>query len=145
YDRNKRLFAEFVNEENKKPVLYTNSVRSLLEDDNGDIWIGTAAGLKRYHPSTGVMDFFDSKQNMPLSFFWMMTKTKTDEIWLGATHGLYHYLRNENRFDDLSNDSLLSKYAHYNVQALFCESKDRLWIGLLVIGVSIYDICEKMR
>jgi ligand-binding sensor domain-containing protein len=143
YDRDKQLFTEFVNEENKKQVLYTNSVRSLLEDDNGDIWIGTAAGLNRYHPSTGVMDFFNEKQGMPLNFFWMMAKTKTDDIWLGSTYGLYHYLRNENRFDDLSHDSLLSKYVHQNVQALFCDSKDRLWIGLLDVGLVMYDTRDK--
>src|SRR4030095_11070905 len=121
------------NENKKKPVIYLNSARSLLEDDNGDIWIGTAAGLNRYHPSTGVMDFFTQQQGISLAFFWMLSKARDDDIWLGSAWGLYHYLRSENRFDDLSKDSLLSKYAHRNVQALFTDSKNRLWIGLMNI------------
>jgi hypothetical protein len=34
---------------------------------------------------------------------------------------------------------LLSKYAHHNVQALFADSKNRLWIGILNIGLVMYD------
>ena len=139
YNRDKQSFTEFSNEDEKKPWLHLNSVRSLLADDNGDIWIGTAKGLNRYRPSAGAMDFFDDKQGMPLAFFWMMTKTKGDEIWLGSTSGLYHYIRTENRFDDLSKDSLFAKYAHKNVQALFTDSKNRLWVGLLDVGLVIYD------
>lgn len=143
YNREKQSFTDFFNDDESKRVLYTNSVRSLLEDDNGDIWIGTAEGLNRYHPSTGVMDFFNEKQGMSRGFFWMMSKARGDDIWLGSTYGLYHYIRKENRFDDLSKDSLLSKYAHRNVQALFTDSRNRLWIGLLDIGLIVYDLTTK--
>jgi ligand-binding sensor domain-containing protein len=139
YDRQTQSFTQFTNEDEKKPVLHSNSIRSLLEDDNGDIWIGTAKGLNRYRASTKTIDFFTEKQGIPLGFFWMMAKMQNDEIWAGSTYGLYHYLRKENRFDDLSKDSLLSKYAHINVQALFTDSKNRLWIGLLDIGLVMYD------
>ena len=143
YDRRKQTFREFTNEDERKPVIYWNSVRSLLEDDNGDIWIGTGKGLNRYHPPTGAVEFFNDKQGMPLAFFWMMAKTQGDQVWLGSTHGLFHYMRNENRFDDLARDSLLSKYSHRNVQALFADSKNRLWIGLLDIGLVMYDLAAR--
>lgn len=143
YDRATQSFTEFTSDNEKAPGLYSNSVRSLLEDDNGDIWIGTAKGLNRYHPSTGKMDFFNEKQGMTPGFFWMMTKMQNDEIWFGSTWGLYHYIRKENRFDDLSKDSLLSKYAHRNVQALFTDNENRLWIGLLNVGLVIYDPTAK--
>ncbi|PWT74808.1 MAG: hypothetical protein C5B59_10170, partial [Bacteroidetes bacterium] len=41
YDPAAKSFTFFENAQQKKPVLYFNSVRSLLEDDAGDIWIGT--------------------------------------------------------------------------------------------------------
>ncbi len=139
YDRNKNLFSVFANEEGEKPVIHSNSIRSLLEDDNGNIWIGTAKGLNRYTPSTGTMDFFGEKQGIPLSFFWMMTKSKTGDVWIGASGGLFHYIKKENRFDDLTKDSLLSKYARHNIQAIFTDSKNRIWIGVLNIGLVMYD------
>jgi ligand-binding sensor domain-containing protein len=143
YDPSWQSFTIFANEDGKKPVLHYNSVRSLLEDDVGDIWIGTAKGLNRYHPSTGVMDFFDQKQGVPLAFFWMMAKDKSGDVWLGSASGLFHYDRTTSRFDDLSKDSLLSKYGHKNVQALYEDSRNRLWIGLLDVGLVVYDIDQK--
>jgi ligand-binding sensor domain-containing protein len=143
YNKEKNTIDEIVNEDKKKPVMYLNSVRSLLEDDNGDMWIGTAGGLNRYHPSTGVMDFFNQKDGISLAFFWMLSKAKNNDIWLGSAWGLYHYIRSENRFDDLSKDSVLSKFSHRNVQALFTDSKNRLWIGLMNVGLVVYDIDTK--
>jgi hypothetical protein len=89
------------------------------------------------------MDFFTEKQGMPLAFFWMLSKAKNNDIWLGSAWGLYHYIREENRFDDLRQDSLLSKFSYRNVQALFTDSKNRLWIGLMDVGLVIYDINKK--
>ncbi|MGE5107239.1 MAG: two-component regulator propeller domain-containing protein, partial [Sphingobacteriales bacterium] len=143
YNRQTGKYEVFANENGKKNLFYTNSIRSLLYDDNNDLWVGTAKGLNRLHPLTGKTDFFDEKQGIAPSFFWMMTKDKQGEVWAGAASGLYHYIRKENRFDDLSKDSLLSPYAHKNVQALFTDSHNRLWIGLLNTGVIMYDIDRK--
>jgi ligand-binding sensor domain-containing protein len=143
YDHNWQSFKIFANEDEKKPVLHYNSVRSLLADDFGDIWIGTARGLNRYHPSTGNMDFFTEKQGMPLAFFWMLAKDKGGGIWIGSTSGLFRYRKDSNTFDDLSKDEFLSKYAHRNVQALYVDRQNRLWIGLLNVGLVMYDIDQK--
>ena len=145
YDRKKQSFTFFFNEDGKRPVIQSNSVRSLLEDNNGDIWIGTAKGLNRYKSSSGTMDFFDQKQGMPLSFFWMMAKDKSGGIWMGTTWGLFRYIREENRFDDLKKDSVLSKCAYQNIQALFADSRNRLWIGILNVGLVIYDVEQKKQ
>jgi ligand-binding sensor domain-containing protein len=142
YDRTKQSFT-FFKCRWEKNILHSNSVRAILDDDNGDIWIGTSNGLNRYHPTTGVMDFFNEEQGMPLAFFWMLAKDKNGEIWLGSTYGLYRYDRDKNRFDDLSKDSLLSKYSHYNVQALYVDSHNRLYIGLMNIGLVVYDVDKK--
>src|SRR6185436_15774254 len=140
YDRRTRSFTLFYNTDGKKPVLYYNSVRALLEDNNGDIWVGTARGLNRYHPGTGVMDFFDEKQGIPLAFFWMIVKDKQGTVWLGSASGLYRYDREHNYFDDLSKDTLLSRYAHRNIQSLFADSHGRLWIGILDMGLVMVDL-----
>jgi len=145
YDRTKQSFTVFLNEDGKKPIIQSNSVRSLLLDDMGDIWIGTAKGLNRYRTSTGAMEFFDEKQGMPLSFFWMMAKDKSGGVWMGTTWGLFRYIRKENRFDNLSKDAVLSKYAYQNIQALFTDSHNRLWIGILNVGLVIYDLEQKKQ
>ena len=51
----------------------------------------------------------------------------------------------KNKFDDLSKDSVLSKYSYKNIQALFLDSRNRLWIGILNVGLVIYDIDQKKQ
>lgn len=143
YNRRNQTFKIFANEDHKKPVLYSNSVRSLLEDDEGDIWIGTAKGLNRYRSATGTIDFFDQAHGMPLSFFWMLAKGKDGEVWIGSTNGLFRYLRKENRFDNLQEDPLLAAYARNNIQALFVDSRNRLWAGLHSVGIFMFDPARK--
>lgn len=145
YDRTSQQFTSISNIDGKKQAIHYNSVRALLKDDNDDIWIGTAQGLNRYHPSTGVMDFFTDKQGMPLTFFWMIDKDKNGTVWFGSTYGLYRYIRKENRFDDLSKDSLLSTCTHKNIQALYVDKHNRLWIGILDVGLVMYDIDKKEK
>ena len=145
YDSAWQLLTTFTNDNEKKPVIQSNSVRSLLLDDMGDIWIGTAKGLNRYHTSTNVIDFFNEKHGILRSFFWMMAKDKSGGVWLGSANGLFRYMRNENRFDDLRKDSILSKYAYKNIQALFVDSRNRLWIGILDVGLVIYDVDQKKQ
>jgi len=139
YNKDKQSFSVISNKDDGKRELYYNSVRSLLKDNYGDIWIGTAKGLNRYHPSTGKMDFFDEKQGIPLAFFWMMTQQKNGQLWMGSASGLYKYIREDNRFDDLTKDPVLSKYAHQNIQAIYTDSKDRIWAGIWGIGIIMYD------
>ena len=145
YDSNWQLLKTFANEDEKRPILHLNSVRTLLQDETGDIWIGTAKGLNRYRASSGTMDFFNEKHGIPVTFFWMMAKDKGGGIWMGSRSGLYKYVRNENRFDDLSKDSVLSKYSHRNIQALFLDSRNRLWIGIMNVGLVIYDVDQKKQ
>ncbi|MEO6613865.1 MAG: two-component regulator propeller domain-containing protein [Chitinophagaceae bacterium] len=144
YEPATRKYTLFANEDSRKPMIHMNSIRSVLVDDRNAVWIGTAAGLNRFDQATGHMDFFTEKQGIPLAFFWMMTQDKRGNIWLGSTAGLYRYDRERNRFDDLRNDSLFSPYAGRNVQAIFTDSRNRLWIGLLNTGVVMYDL-EKKR
>ena len=145
YDSNWQLLTTITNDSEKKPFIPYHSVRSLLFDDMGDLWIGTARGLNRYHPSTGAMDFFNEKHGIPVSFFWMMVKDKNGIPWMGSANGLFRYLRTENRFDDLRKDSVLSKYAYKNIQALYADSRNRLWIGILDVGLVIYDVEQKKQ
>jgi len=145
YDAQWKLISTLLNEDNKPPVLYNNSVRSILNDSQGDIWIGTAKGLNRYHPSSGKMDFFNEKQGILQSFFWMMAEDKAGEVWLGAANGLFRYNRDENRFDDFRGDSILSPYAYHNIQALYIDQHNRAWIGVLDVGLIMYDIDRKQK
>ncbi len=139
YNPRQQRFTLIANTESADAPVYYNSIRSLLKDDEGNVWIGTSKGLNRYHPSTGKMDFFGKAHGIPAVFVWMMAKRKDDEIWFGTREGLFRYRPAQNAFDDLSSDPILSSVAKGNIQALFTDSKNRLWIAILDVGVVVYD------
>ena len=145
YNSNWQMISSYINEEGKKPVIQFSSIRSLMKDHMGDVWIGTAQGLNRYHTATGVMEFYNDKQGIPLGFFWMMTEDNNGVLWMGSAGGLFRYHRNENRFDDLREDSVLSKYAYKNIQAIYTDNHNRIWIGVLDIGLVMYDATNKTQ
>jgi sugar lactone lactonase YvrE len=75
----------------------------------------------------------------------MMDMDRDGELWFGAANGLFHYIRNENRFDDMRQDPVLAPYAYHNIQALDIDKHNRMWIGVLDVGLVLYDIDQKQK
>ena len=143
FDRVKSSYTIFKNEDGKERRLFSNSIRSVLCDDDL-VWIGTSQGLNRYHISSGRMDFIGAEMLLPGSFFWSLLKDHNGSIWAGTRNGLYKM--STGKFDDLSSDSLFSKYRNNNIRALFEDKKHRLWMGCFSNGVLMYDpSSQKMR
>ena len=145
YDLVKKTFISFTSTDTKGATIAFNSTRTLLKDDHDDIWIGTAKGLNRYHSSTGTMEFFTKKQGMPPVFFWMIVQDRSGGLWFGSSSGIFKYDREKNCFDDLSNDPVLSKCTKQNIQSLYADDHNRLWIGMLDVGLMMYDIGTKKQ
>jgi signal transduction histidine kinase/ligand-binding sensor domain-containing protein len=57
-----RLASGTIEKLNKKTGLTSNDVRELFEDRNGDIWIGTIAGLQRLHE--GIFTSYTSRDGL---------------------------------------------------------------------------------
>ena len=141
YDGHTNSYSVFKNVDGKHRILFSNSIRSVLCDDDL-IWIGTAQGLNRYHISSGRMDFISDDVSLPASFFWSLLKDHTGNLWAGTRNGLFRK-RPGSKFEDLSSDSILSKYRANNIRALFEDSQHRLWLGGFLNGVVMYDSAKK--
>lgn len=139
FDQQSGKYTHWQNTEGSKDKLYSNSIRSLLCDDHGYMWIGTANGLNRYNPSTKRMDFFGEKDSIPISFFWSLLQDHSGNIWIGCRNGLFRFNYNTNKFDHFENDSLLSVYHNYNIRSMFEDSRQRIWLGCYSKGVVMLD------
>ena len=112
---------------------------SLIQDNNGTIWVGTAKGLDKYNPSTNSFSHFIHDPNDSNSISnGEIIKIFSDSkgiIWLGSWNGglnkmitskngdvekFLHYKPDKNDANSISNDRIMS----------IAESKDgELWIG----------------
>lgn len=67
------------------------SVLALACDGFGSVWVSTADGLKRYFPSTGIVEEYTQFNSiLPVCSINAMTTNDNDgEIWLATDHGLW--------------------------------------------------------
>ena len=70
------------------------SVRSILEDDEGDVWVSGEV-LYKWERKTGKIRSFEKSSNEPTAFgnttVFSMVQSKDGHIWAATTEGLFRY------------------------------------------------------
>jgi ligand-binding sensor domain-containing protein len=131
-------FKIWKNVKDKPKEIHYNSIRSLLNDDNGTIWIGTANGVNRYHKTTGKMDFLNEKDSLPLSFYWCIFKDSKKNIWFGNRDGFYYTDSAAKIIHGAVHHPVLAAH-NAGVRCIIEDSKQRLWFGMNGTGLMVYD------
>jgi ligand-binding sensor domain-containing protein len=139
YDTKGGEAKRFWNAENKKPELYSNSVRGIW--CTGDtVWILTGEGVNRYHQGSGRMEFLDEKDSLPKGFYFTVLEDRRGRLWIGGRDGEGLYFREKGRpFCSIASHPLLHAFRRFGVRALFEDRKGRLWFGLNGGGLGLYD------
>lgn len=130
----------FLRDENSSnKVIQNNSIRSLLCDDLGDIWIGTASGVNLYESKTGKMRFYDYEDSLPNYFYWQIFQDSRKTIWFATNGGVYYKPAGKYKFYSLHHHPVLKKYAGYGARCFLEDSHGNMWIGLNGKGLLFYD------
>lgn len=67
--------------------LPSQQVRSIIEDQQGHLWIGTTAGLVKYS-SNGVEQIFTTKNGLPDNYIMALAEDQYGQIWVGTGFGV---------------------------------------------------------
>ena len=129
----KGLFVLNIKEQNKS-VSYSkdngfvnDQVNALMKDSVGNIWIGTSEnGIFIFNPTTKKFENFSKKHNLKSLSINNIIETKNGSIFIATTDGVYCYNKKENVVTLFTTLDLL---LHNNVQQLFIDSKNRMWIS----------------
>jgi streptogramin lyase len=141
---NDTAFRFWKNIKDRSTQIHYNSIRSLLCDHLGDVWIGTANGVNRFRCSTHKMEFFDEKDSLPLSFYWTIVEDSRNNIWFGNRSNFYYYDASEKKIHSAAYHPILSRFKNNGVHCVFEDSKHRLWFGLNGSGLLMYDPEKKV-
>ncbi|HTL80394.1 MAG TPA: two-component regulator propeller domain-containing protein [Bacteroidia bacterium] len=115
--------------------LVQSQVQSLVQDDDGNLWIGTLAGLSRYNGLT--FENFSKKDGLAEDWVTTSYKDSKGDIWFGHWAGsVSRYSIKTKKFESLN----LEEYTRFHtVTAITEDEQGFVWIATEGSGIFIYD------
>lgn len=129
---------------NNPNSLSSNFVRSCNEDDMGNIWIGTFAGLNKYDPRTEKITHYtvsEDEGSLSHSSIWAVLKDQQGTIWLSTYFGGVNYfnpeynIHKEYKYSKTEKKGLSSPI----IGRMTEDNKGQLWICTEGAGVNILN------
>lgn len=115
--------------------LLSNFVHDILEDDHGNMWIGTNEGLNVYNRRSGKfviyrhdpLDSLSLSDNICSNIF----QDSKNNIWIGTSQGgLNLFNRHEKTFNHFQYDKFHeSSLNHNSVQSIYEDKNGIFWVG----------------
>lgn len=123
--------------------LINERISNILEDKNGNIWIGTYRGLWLYQPESNGFLRFSKKQedqnSLSSDIIICLFEDKNGNIWVGTPNGLNLVIKDKDSSFSFKSfqqkDGLPNNYIH----SILEDEKGNLWIGTNK-GISKYNI-----
>ena len=115
--------------------LSQSTVQTIIQDGEGNLWIGTLAGLTRYNGRT--FSTYSKKNGMAEDWVTSSYKDKNGDLWFGHwAGGVTRYNSKNKAFEDMH----LEDYTRFKtVTTIMEDAKGYFWIGTEGSGVFIYD------
>ena len=119
-----------------KYPLCSNTLKKILIDDEGIIWIGTDKGLNRIDPKTEQISsfYFDIKHpNAPGSdsdfSISAISKGDNNNLWLGTRSGLVKFNTLDNSFKVFSHHLNIFRYGWGEINEIVQDKQGVLWLA----------------
>ncbi len=132
YDHKATRFSTFITNKDATSRISGFSVRSIVEDDYGYVWVSSDV-LFRWNRKTGEVKSFE-KSSIELNAFgntgiWSMIKSTDGNIWAATSEGLYNFDPASDKYRQYkfnSKDSL--GLPQKNVSAVFQDIHGSIWV-----------------
>lgn len=131
-------FHNFQNEANY------NSVRNIIEGEDGYLWVAVGGGVSRFNPEDGtfVMLSKSHPELLPYSHCTALAKDENGQLIVGSTNGLYYYNPKLDfvwrpEIDAPKDHRFIHTSSRYNY--IYCDSRKLYWFGTYN-GLNIVDM-----
>lgn len=137
-------FKRYRYDPQKQNNLSSNQVRGIVEDNFGNLWIGTFTGLNKYNPYDDTFQVY-TRDLLPGSLahssVFPVYKDHQGSIWLGTYYGGAHYFNPEmDLFTVYTADSSRGDCLSFPFVGHMTEDKDgNVWICTEGGGLNLFD------
>ncbi len=143
-NKSKQEFIHYRHKPDDPASLSHNTVWSILEDNEGILWIGTRGGLNRLNvdeKNKPKPDFIhyrnnpDDPNSLSHNTVWSILEDRAGSIWIGTSGGLNKLIPDEKNKPESkfiqyrNNPDDPGSLSHNRVWSLFENSEGTLWIG----------------
>lgn len=98
YNKETGEVKNYLSDDDNKNSLSFNNVRSISEDSDGNIWIGTQDGLNKLNKNTEEFKVYLYSDGLSNSFIYGVLVDNYDNIWATTNYGLSMYDQSEDKF-----------------------------------------------
>lgn len=129
--------------ENEETISH-NHVTSIVEDQDGVLWVGTRSGLNQFLPETGSFRRFmhdDDKPNtISNNMVYDLFVDSTGNLWIATSDGLNRFESDSEEFVQYRNDPAFSKsLSNDHILSIYEDRGGVLWFGTYGGGINKYD------
>lgn len=130
-------FTHYYNNPKDSTSLADNSIKTLMLDDEGTLWVGGVGGLQYYVPEENAFRTIAFEEDSFLHIK-CVVQLRSGEIWVGSSgRGLFRIQKDAGRAIQITGIPEISKRAHYGL--IYEDQHGIIWIGIDGVGLLRYD------
>lgn len=136
-DLHNNSIKKYENKENDKRTISSDTVRSISEDGNGDIWIGTSYGLNKFDKKSETFTRYTTVDGLPNNTVYGILVDEINNLWLSTNKGISKFNTKNNTFENFSvTDGLQAN--EFNGGAAYKNDKGEFFFGG-INGLNIFN------
>lgn len=118
----------YYSDENNEESLSDDVIRSIAEDDEGNLWIGTRIGLNKFNKETEKFKSFTTEDGLPNNYIYGVLIDDEGNPWMSTNSGISKYDEKNNTFVTLDiTDGLQSN--EFNGNAYYKSKSGKFYFG----------------
>lgn len=123
-------FVQYRKESGKDNPISDNFIRCMLEDDNGNFWVGTNNGLNLMNRKENTFKHFINPKSKQSNIIRTLLYDKKGRLWLGTEKGLVRFSLKNKKFTDYISDGRNQGSLNSNtIHCIFEDAQGTIWIG----------------
>ncbi|WP_315080912.1 two-component regulator propeller domain-containing protein [uncultured Clostridium sp.] len=127
-------------DENNKNTLSSNSIISITEDKNNNLWVGTNYGINKFNKKSEKFTRYTEKNGLANNTIYGILIDKNNNPWVSTNYGISKLDINTNTFFNLNTSNGLQSN-EFNGNSYFKNNKGEFIFGG-INGINIFDSKE---